>query len=321
MNYGQIIRDAWATTWHHRFLWVLGLFTGTAVSTCSGVGNQFPSQMRSGQPGAGSIGAVPAEVERLVVSMGEWIVANLGTIIVAGILLSLLLLVVSIIARAGMTEATVDLARQRPTSLGQAWNAGRHLFWRFLGLALVPIALAIGVGFVSAVGAGLAIVTSALVAEGARGPIIGFWILLAVLAILALAVFAIGLSIVLAYAQRIVVVENAGFLTALGEGWQVMRTHLGSSLLTWLINIALAIGAEIAVGLVMFVVAALLVAVGFVIWTLTGFSVVTGVYVAIGMALAISLLWVMEAIVNTFFWSYWTFAYLRLTGSPAPAAG
>jgi hypothetical protein len=141
-----------------------------------------------------------------------------------------------------------------------------------------------------------------------------------VTAIVVVVGLAIALSIAVAYAQRVVVVEDVGFLAAVTRGWQVLRANLGSSLLTWLINLGLTIGAELAVGVAMAVVLGLLVGIGLAIWSLIGFSTVTAVYVALGTIVAFALFWGMEAIVHTFLWSYWTLAYLRLTGSSAETA-
>lgn len=321
MDYGQLIRDAWSTTWQHRFLWVLGLFTGAAVGTCSGAGNRLPSQMPSSsvQPGATWPGR--PEVAAAASVLGAWLVAHLALIVATVILLFVVWIVVSIVAQGGMTEATVDLARHQPTSLGRAWQSGRRLFWRFLGLALVPLLLVLVAGFVFAIGAALAVVTSTLVGEGARVPVIGYWLLLALTAILIVVALAIALTIALAYAQRIVVIENVGFVGALGEGWQVLRAHPSSSLLTWLINLGLTIGAQLAVGVAMAVVIGILVAIGLAVWSLVGFTAVTGVYVALGTVVAIALFWGMEAIVHTFLWSYWTLAYLRLSDLPPETVG
>jgi hypothetical protein len=321
MDYGQLIRDAWSTTWQHRFLWVLGLFTGAAVGTCSGAGNRWPSQMPSSTSQAATTWQAPPEIKAMATILGAWIVAHLALIVAAVILLVVVGLVVSVVAQGGMTEATVDLARHQPTSLGRAWQAGRRLFWRFLGLALVPLVLALIAAFVIAAGAALAFATSMLVGAGARVPVIGFWALLALTAILVLIALAIALSIALAYAQRIVVVDDVGVVAAVRAGWRVLRAHLGSSLLTWLINLGLTIGAELAVGVAMAVVLGILVAIGLAVYTLAGFTAVTGAYVALGAVVAIALFWGMEAIVHTFLWSYWTLAYLRLTALPPETAG
>jgi hypothetical protein len=253
-------------------------------------------------------------------ALAAWALAHVALIAAAAVVLFVFGLAVSLVAQGGMTEATVDLARHRPTSLGRAWRAGRRLFWRFLGLALVPLTLVVVAGVVFTVGAALAVATSTLVGAEARVPVIGFWVLLAVTAIVVVVGLAIALSIAVAYAQRVVVVEDVGFLAAVTRGWQVLRANLGSSLLTWLINLGLTFGAELALGVAMAVVLGLLVGIGLAIWSLIGFSTVTAVYVALGTIVAFALFWGMEAIVHTFLWSYWTLAYLRLTGSSAETA-
>jgi hypothetical protein len=321
MDYGALIRDAWSTTWQHRFLWVLGLFTGAAVGTCSGAGNQLPSQMPSSSSKPGTTGHVPPEVAAVGSALGAWVVAHLALLVAAAGLLVIAWVVVSIVAQGGMTDATVDLARRRPTSLRQSWQAGRRLFWRFLGLELAPLALGLVAASVVAVGVALAVVTSTLVGAGARVPVIGFWVLVALTAILIVVGLAIALSIALAYAQRIIVVENVGVVAAVREGWDVLRAHLGSSLLTWLINLGLTIGAELAVGVAMLVVLGILVAIGLAVYALAGFTSVTGVYVAVGAVVAFAVFWLMEAVVHTFLWSYWTLAYLRLTEGQPETAG
>ena len=59
LEYGALIRDAWQTTWRHRFLWILGLFAGGAVGVSFGGGaggnggadrRRFPPRTRDRSP-------------------------------------------------------------------------------------------------------------------------------------------------------------------------------------------------------------------------------------------------------------------------------
>ena len=320
MDYGSLIRDAWALTWRYRFLWVLGLFTGTAIGSCSGfgTGNQFqynasPQDLSRLAPG---LEQVPMQLEQWIVSHPFTVAIAVGAII----LLGLALLFVSLVAQGGMTEATVDLARNQPMSLGTAWRAGLHLFWRFLGLVLVTVAAAIVLAFLIGAFVTLAIGSSALVSDSARGVVATLWVLVGIaLGLLAIPV-AIGVSIVLAWAQRAIVVENAGPVVAIRDGWNLLRHHLGSSVMVWLVNVALSIGAGMAVLIGAIGITAILAAIGAIIWMLIGFTAATAIYIGIGVVAVIAALWLMEAIVNTFFWSYWTLAYLRISGQQPAAA-
>ncbi len=317
MDYGALIRSAWGTTWHHRFLWILGLFAGGAIGI-GGVGRNGPGMQWQ---------IAPREMERVLPAAAAeaqqaeyWVATHAGLVIgaIAMLLaLGLALLVISIIAQGGMVEATVDLASGRPASFGQAWRAGLHLFWRYVGLYLLLIAAAIVAA--ATLGAAGAAVLASLASGAPPNPVVAAIAgVVGVVLLLAGAVVAIGLSIVVAYAQRAIYAEDAGPLLALRAGWQLLRTHPGTSALTWLVNLALVIGIGIAATLAVVAVAAVLVALGLGVWAISeaagvAYLVLAALGVLAGGALVV-------AVINTFFWNYWTLAYLQLSGrGVAPA--
>lgn len=53
-----------------------------------------------------------------------------------------------------------------------------------------------------------------------------------------------------------------------------------------------------------------------VLWATFQLSVPTVVYLVIAAALALGVLLTLASVTNTFFWSYWTLAYLRLRAEP-----
>jgi hypothetical protein len=314
VDYGALIRDAWQTTWRHRFLWILGLFAGGAVgvSSAGGGGDRTGGQWPAG----------PGEVERiapagrLAEEVGRWAAANgavlAGAVLVA-LLLGLALLVVSVIAQGGMAEATVDLAAGRPSSLAVAWGAGRRLFWRYAGLYLLLAGAAIAAAAVVAVVTVVALVPVAAAASVA--PALAD-LAIVVVAPLALAVIAaaIALSIVVAYAQRAVYAEDAGPAAALRAGWRVLREHPGASVLVWLVNLALAFGAGIVLALAFAAVAVVLVGLGVGVWAIASAAAPRAAYAVMAAVVIITGVTFAVAVSNTFFWTYWTLAYLRLTG-------
>ncbi len=326
MEYGRIIREAWATTWRYRYLWVLGLFAGGAVAAPYGTGGGGPVEWRtSGE----EVEQVAPWLSRAAGDASRWLVANVPLVVGgAALLLALALafVIVSLIAQGGMARATADLSEGQASSLGRAWAAGLRLFWRYLGLWLllagIAILVAVGVGALVALVAGLGIVAARLTQTPpillvALGALVGVALLIA--AILAV----IGASIVLAYAQRAIAVRDMGPLAALRAGWELFRTHLGTSLVIWLINVGLAIGAGIAVGLGALAVFAVLGALGAAVWALLGMTAPTIGYIVLGVLLLVAAILTFVAIANTFFWNYWTLAYLRLAGpaAPTPAVG
>jgi hypothetical protein len=319
MDYGSLIREAWSTTWHHRFLWVLGLFTGAAVGTCTGIGNRSPVQYQT--QSRDLYQALPS-LEGAATDAGQWLASHVQLVAVGVFLLvalGLVFLVISFIAQGGITEATIDLARHQPTSLGQAWRVGRHFFWRFVGLALVPTLVAIVLATLVGTVVVVAIGTSAMTSGTAQTGVIALWIVVGLVAAALLIPFAIAFSIVLTYAQRAIVADNVGAIAAIRSGWGVLRRHVGDSFLVWLITVGLAIAANLAIVVAIGVVGVILVGIGLILWSAIGFTAITGIYVGLGVVAIIAVAWGLEAIANVFLWDFWTLAYLRLTlAAPEP---
>lgn len=312
MNYTQLIRDAWAATWRYRFLWILGLFAGGAAG--AGGGGQSQWQVDRGDVQQWSPRA--ADIAETTVT---WLAANWPFIAVGAGLVGLVFLALSFIAQGGMAQATADIAAGQGSSLGKAWRAGLHLCWRYVGLwlALIGTALlaAAIVGALLALAIGTGIIAAGAASSGppnlAVAVVLGLILVPIVLAAIAAAVV---FSIVVAYAQRAVAVEDEGPVAALGDGWRLFRRHVGASMLVWLMNVALSIGAGVAASVAVVAALAILGLIGLALWAALGVNVATIIYAALAGAALVAVALTAAAIVNTFFWHYWTLAYLRLRG-------
>ncbi len=238
MDYGSLIRRSWQLTCRHRFVWGLGLFAGTTVGSCS---PNFGTSYR-GQLGSEQAGQMGPGIQRAGEELGRWLSQNLGLVVAAVgafAALVLLLMVLSLIAQGGMARATADLALGLPSSSGQAWRTGRRLFWRLVGLWL--ILFGIGLVFVVVIGSGVGVaVAGGVLASGfARYGLIVLGVLLALAAfVLAIPTF-IVMGVTAAFAQRAVAVDDVGPLAGLKAGYQLVRGHLGTSALAWLISVGL----------------------------------------------------------------------------------
>jgi len=241
-----------------------------------------------------------------------------GAVLVA--LLAVALIVLGLIARGGMAEATVDLATGQGSSLHRMWRAGKRLVWRYAGLWLV-LGVA-GLTLAALVGGTVAAGIGAAAATGMSGVIRGFGMLIAIPFALAAAAAAIALSIIVAYAERAIYAEDAGPIEALKSGWRVLRGNLATSALLWLLNVALSIGAGILLALTGMLVIGALGAAGAAMWFTTGWSAALFTYSAAGVMAVFAAALLACAVVNTFFWNFWSLAYVRLTGftNPTPMA-
>ena len=300
MDYAKLIGDAWTTTWQSRGLWVFGLLAGVTAGSLSigrvlwpddpsalvqppdaslfgwpGAGSPLPGQAPAGSPLFGSAPAGspllgqltswPADVTLLLVSLGVIVLlAGLG------------LLAASVIARGGITQATLELSRGEATSLSGTVRAGARWFWRFFGLLLL-------LGIVTV------LVLASVVPAALRLGVVG-----AGLGAIALTAGVVA-SIVLTYAERSIVAYDLAPLAALAAGWRLFWTYPGQSLLAWSLSVGLAFGAAAAATL----------GFGMVLILVGGLGLIT-------VATAIGVLALLAAVANTFFWSYWTLAYVRL---------
>jgi hypothetical protein len=250
--------------------------------------------------------------------MLRFLSANAGLVAAFGIalvLFALVAIVLSLIAQGGMARATSDLAQGQTISLGAAWHAGLQLFWRYAGLWLLLglVALAVAIVVAALVGIVAALGTQSAGAAVGAGLVLGLPAL-----ILGVAV-AVVLAIVVPYAQRAIVVEDVGPISALRSGWHLLRANLGPSLLLWLLQVGLGLGAGLAVMVVFVPLVIVMGIVGVGIWALTGPGALLIAFGAIAALTLLAALLVLAAIANTFFWHYWTQGYVRLRPRPPTA--
>jgi hypothetical protein len=313
VDFGAIIREAWTRTWRYRYLWVLGFFAGGTAAMAGGSGGRDSVRWEAR---GGDLERFAPELSQFGQELGRWAEANVGLIaafVMLAVVFGLAMLIVSLIAQGGMAEATVDLARGRDTSFGRAWRTGARLFWRYAGLWL----LLIGLGLVTAAVVIGAIVAVAILA-GTGGPgiiaAVAVALLLALPMVLVAIAAAVAVSIVVAYAQRAIFTEDIGPAAALWVGLRLLREHPVNSVLVWLVNLALSVGAGIVATMAVLMVMFVLGMPGIGIWALAGLTAPTFGYLAGAGLVLLAAGLVVGGIANTFLWHYWTLAYLQLTG-------
>lgn len=258
-----LIRDAWMTTWQTRRLWLFGLLAGVTAGSLSIGRTSLPTSLTDLLP------PLPTVFE-------------LSTLIVAAALAAVLL-VISAVARAAITQATLELERGEGADAAGMLHAGARWFWRFLGLLVL-----LGLGGAAVVG----LAALAAISLGTIG------------AVLSAVVMTVGVvaSIVLTYAERATIAYDLAPRAALSHGWRLFQSRPGSSLLIWMLNVCLAFAAALLA----------MIGLGTLLMFVDGLGVLT--LLLLGAALLL-----MAAIANTFFWSYWTLAYVRLEAARTTA--
>ncbi len=301
MSYGELIEDAFRITLRNRYLWFFGFFVGGTfgVNFSSGGGNfNGEDSNRSSIPFLGS-----------QISGGETAII-LGVVLLA-LLLFLAFIVLTLISQGGLSDSVYALDRGESRRFSSTWRAGTSRFWRVLGYYVVYFLIGLALFVTVAIPVALLIGGVFLITES-TGARVSVSILAGLAGILLMIALFILFTIVGQFALREIVVRGAGILGSFGGGFRLFRSNIGKSLLVWLINIGLTIAGWIALVLALLIIGLVLFLPTIILATqeYATAALVTGIVA--GMIL-LPVLIVASAILGTFFHTYWTLAYLRIS--------
>jgi hypothetical protein len=305
MNYGDLIRDAIRITWHNRYLWFFGFFVGLGSGGGggggTGGGGDFDEQSS----------AEIASVSTFAVQRGPLDnVLLIVALVVLVLLIFLAFFALYVVSQGGLTESVAAIERGETRRFSSTWRAGIRYFWRVLGQLLLFLGIVIGLLLAGGIPIAL-LVAGAFAATDSTAFQVLAVVVAVPLAIALLIVIFIPLAIVRQFARRELVVRGVGVFDSVGTGYRLFRRHIGRSLLVWLIQLGIMLGAGITLIIVLLIV-------GLVLFLPTIFLAVTGYTTAAIVAgvvaglILLPLLIVALAILGTFNHSYWTLAYLRL---------
>lgn len=301
MDYGKILTRAWQITWRWKVLWIFGFLASLGSGGGGGGGG---SGVNNGSRGAGNFPNFDISPQ-----MGGLIIG----LVCLALIIGLFLWVLSIIGRGALIAGVQQVEDEGQTSFGSAWRVGLSRFWTIFGigfLAALPILIIvlvlIGVGIAVAVGAGYNFTND--VPERALGVILP-----ALACLIPLACVTVVLAVVLAqiqiYAERAAILEGHGWLEAFKRGWQVLKTHLGPTIIFWLIF--LLIGGVLAAIVVGGILALALPAMA--LFGNNNPNALAVVTMCGGALVGFVILAVVGAIVQTFTSTTWTLVYRQLT--------
>ncbi len=311
MNYGDLIKDAFWITLRNRYLWFFGFFTAGGTSA----NFNFPSGGFDGfeDNDFDRRASVPVVLAQAGQDMfGE--VTLIVAIIALVVLIVLVFIILSLISQGALAETVAALDRGERRRFSSTWRAGVSNFWRVL--AYFVLFILISLGFLLAIGVPLALLVAGVYfGTESSGALILTVVLAALVGIALFIVVFIPLSIVAQFALREIVVRREGVIRSIGSGYWLFRRNLGRSLLVWLIQLSIWIGAGIVLLIALLLLGLLLAAPSIIFFAvnLNTAGVVAGIVAAL---ILLPLLLVAVGALGTFNHSYWTLAYLRLV---APA--
>lgn len=303
MNYGEIISSAVRLTWRNQFLWFFGFFAGASTSF------NFPGG--GGDFGNGGMGGFPAPLRGIAAWIQDNLALFLTVVITLGVLIVVVGIVLSMISQGALAESVAALDRGEERRFGSAWRAGTANFWRVLGLKVLFLIISIGVSLILTLVLVAPTVGIFFATESVAARVIA--VVFAVLAGLALLVLIfLPLAVIGQWALRRLVVDRDRIWESIKSGYGLFRRNIGRSLLIWLIQLGLMLGAGIVMLIAIILLGLLLVGPAFLLANAdyTAAAIAVG---AIGGAVLLAVFFVLSAILGTFNSSYWTLAYLRLS--------
>ena len=312
MNYGDLIRDSFRITWRNRYLWFFGFFVYLGSGGGGGGGNAGGGGGDFDEQGSAEIASVSATAVQSTFQ-------NLGLIIiliVAFLLIFLILFAIYVVSQGGLTDSVAAIERGQRRDFFSTWGAGTQYFWRVLGQILLFVGIVLGLLLIVAIPIG-ALVGGALLTDSTAFKVVAIAVGVLV-GIVALIVIFIPVAIVRQFARRTMVISGDGVIASVGSGYRMFRHNMGRSLLVWLIQLGIMLGAGIAF-LIALLIVAFVLALPAILLAVAGST--TAAWIAGGTAFLILLpfLIVGSAILGTFDHTYWTIAYLRMSAGTAAA--
>ena len=228
-----------------------------------------------------------------------------------GVLLFLVFVVLSIISQGGLADSVYALDRGEERRFSSTFRAGTSNFWRVLGFYILYFLISLVLLVIVVLPLALLVAGTLAVTDSTTVRVI-VGVLAALAATLLIIVLLVTLAIVVQFALRELVIRGSGVFGSFGKGFNVLQGNLGKSFLVWLVNIGLRIATWIAVGLALLIVGLVLFLPTIILTTqgLSTAALVTGIVAGV---ILLPIIIVVSAALGTFFHSYWTLAYLRIT--------
>ncbi len=236
MDYFKVIKRAVKITWSHKSTWLFGILLAVFQGR-SGFNSNF-----NFNSGDFDFETAPGKYPDFI----DTLLSPVVLIVVIALILFLVVLsiFVGFLARAALIGMVNDVEKEESTSVNKGFSWG----WSHW-LSLFGINLAIWIPFTACV----LVLVALFLAPGIAGFVfkqIALGIVFLILGILLLLVLiiptALGFSMIETLAERFRVIEKKRISESISQGYQLLRSNLGTVLLFWLIMLLIGFGLGMA---------------------------------------------------------------------------
>ncbi len=326
MDYGKILSRAFAIVLKQRALWLFGILFALAGGNRSGASINVPS----GGGNDRGTGVTPPTLPDVPVPAQETILAIIIAVFCVAMLWGVLMVLLRIVSRGALIGLVNELeTTQVAPTVRRGFSIGWERFRSLFGVGLIvnlPIAL---VSFVLILVALLPMLVSVIpliasnrLREATPLLIAGVAGSVAMLCLAGACLWAVHLLVRPFYEffVRACVIEKHGAMDSLRQGYRIVRANAKNVAVLYILVIAVGFG----FGLVMLPIAAILIAIAFVVGFaayLATSTVTTGVIAGSVVGLVVlPVLLFLAGLYEVFESSVWTQGYLAATKTPAPTA-
>ena len=311
MDLGYILRRAWRITWEHRLLWVFGCLVSLVVmGTRTGV---------SGSQWELAVQELPPEVQQPITgALNDPYFAMVAVVFsVLGFVVSVGLLLVGSLGRAGLVHQTRAAEDYGVVVLKGGWLAAKQHVWRVFAIRLLlglPVGVMLLIGLLPTIIARLYFLNQEQSEIAILGGITEGLLSITCFAptICVSGLLSIPIGVLQRLAVRACVLEKLSVRASIARAWEMLREHLGGLIVLWLALL----GVGVAAVLVILLPIALL---WVLLWAAARLTVYYSSLLSLGLTLVVGLLMWLAGVVGggiaeTFFSAAWTLAYRDLTG-------
>lgn len=337
MDYSQILKRAWNILWNYRVLWIFGVILAlTGGANFSGTNNGINYRQHSNRsfnfPGSQEFGR---QLDRFGSLFSQGITPELRQtliwVVIAIVVFFLLLAIIFAIGRYVSQVALIQMVDRYENSQEKVnWKEGFRLGWRRAAwrLFLINLVIFVPVFLVIIILFGCAatpVIASRMAGEQTLALGIVATVGLVFLVIFLLIIIGVALGLIIEIINRECVLQEAGVIASIRQGWRIVRRNFKDVFFLWLILLGIRIGYFI----LMIPVALLLMGLGVLVGGgiglpigLLGRAVLTGAAAwtpgaIVGglvflLILAVPLLF-LGGLKETYFSTSWTLAYRQLS--------
>jgi len=305
LDYFGILKNAFGMVRNNRYLWFLGILSGSSFSSYNFGSGNFDGILNqkdnNASAASSSTPVATADMSQMMGRAVSWMQNNWVLVVVIISIILILAIVFGILsnmAKAGLASSVDKLSRNEKSSFMDAMKFGWHKFWKVFGASILIGLIALGLFTVLAI--------PAFVLWSVK-PLFIIYVILAIFVVFFLSLV---IGITFEYTLRYIVLKDGGAASSIRSGFGLLKSKKKETALVWLITLGVGIVAGVVLIMSMLLVGLVLLLLGLLFFLLM--PVVGVIYAVIAAVSFIVALFIAGGFINSLNSAYWTLCFKEL---------